>query len=73
MHIIRIIFSKVLRHPKFYATATIPDNLFKPIHLFSLIYMAAVIVPNIIANGFFVYATWQGRVWDNQLFMTMFE
>jgi hypothetical protein len=57
----------------FHANATSPDDFFKPLRLYSLIFIVAVCLPNFSGNCYFIAVTWNGNFWDNQLQMTMFE
>lgn len=65
MHFFRFQYSKILTHPCFQAQATSPENFYKPLQLYSLIYLVAVCVPNIGGNTYFLVISWTGQFWDN--------
>ena len=65
LHLFRIFFCKIFNSAVFHANATSPDAFFKPLRLYSLIFIGAVCIPNLSSNIYFLTVAWNGRFWDN--------
>jgi len=66
MHMFRIFFCKIFNLAIVHASATNPDDFFKPIHLYSLIFIGAVCIPTMASNVYYIVEVWNGNeFWDN--------
>jgi hypothetical protein len=65
LHIFRIMFAKLFALPVFYAASTSPDILYKPLYLYSLIQVSAVVGPTILVNLYYAISTGSRYIFSN--------
>lgn len=64
MHMFRLLYSKLFNITMFKASATVPHDFIRPLHLYSKLHMGIILAPILILNIFGMLFTFEGW-WDN--------